>query len=106
MNGMKNAALVLQHQDGREHTRLDGIDKLSAFEYITRSTEAQGSAASFLGYGHRNALTTREISRNSGLNSRDVTRTICSARKQGAPPILSDLGVEFWLADQEEENNG
>ena len=102
MRKTKEAALVLQHQNGSgQQTTLPEFD-MSMQNHITGFAPAQGSAASFLGYGHRNALTTREISRNSGLNSRDVTGTTCYVRRQGAP-ILSGPGVEFWITETKDE---
>ena len=102
MSRTKKAAQVLQHQDGSgQQTTLPGFD-LSMPDHIMTFSPVQGSVASFLRYGRGNALTTREISRISGLSLRDVTRAICFERRHGAP-ILSDPGAGFWLAASEDE---
>ena len=102
MREQEKAAQVLQHQDGSgQQTTLPEFD-LSMPEHIMTFSPVQGSVASFLRYGRGNALTTREISRISGLSLRDVTRAICYERRHGAP-ILSDPGAGFWLAETAEE---
>ena len=85
-----------------QQLRLGGFDNMSDSDFITAFCPKQGSVAALLSKGRDNALTTREISRISGINPRDVTRAICDERRHGAP-ILSDPAVGFWLASNVEE---
>lgn len=85
-----------------QQLRLGGFDNLSDSNSITAFCPRQGSIAALLSKGRGNAITTREISRISGLSPREVTRCICDERRHGAP-ILSDPATGFWLASNVEE---
>ena len=85
-----------------QQLRLGGFDNLSDSNFITAFCPKQGSIAALLSKGRGNALTTREISKISGLSPRDVTRAVYDERRHGAP-ILSDPGAGFWLAETAEE---
>jgi len=99
----KAAPSTCTRGDGNgQQLRLGGFDNLSESNSITAFCPKQGSIAALLTKGRENALTTREISKISGLNPRDVTRAVCDERRNGAP-ILSDPGAGFWLAETAEE---
>lgn len=102
MRAKKEAAQVLQHQDGGgQQITLPGFE-LSEDDYTTAFSPAQGTIAALLPHGRANALTTTELSRITGRKPREITRAICSERRAGAP-ILSDPGAGFWLAEDADE---
>ena len=84
-----------------KQTLLPGI-RFSRTDCITDFKPAQGSVAALLLHGRNHALTTRELSRITGRNHRELTRAICAERRAGAP-ILSDPGAGFWLAESLDE---
>ena len=102
MNSVKNAALVLQHQDGREHTRLDGFDKLLVFQFITRRTETQGVITLRLLRSEVNVLPLGNLENLSGLDRRTICRLIQPERQAGAWVCISNLNGYFWAENKAE----
>ena len=99
----KAAPSTCTRGDGNgQQLRLGGFDNLSESNSITAFCPKQGSVAALLSKGRNNALTTREISKISGLRPRDVTRAVCDEWRHGAP-ILSDPGEGSRLASAAEE---
>ena len=87
---------------GGQQITLPGFETPSGNEFITRFEAAQGTVAGLLPRGRKNALTTRELARITGITPREITRRICAERRAGSP-ILSDTAAGFWLAESTDE---
>lgn len=86
---------------GGQQAVLPGFE-LSAHDFITTFTPAQGTIAALLPHERGAALTTCELARITGQAPRDITKRVCSERRAGAP-ILSDPAAGFWLAADADE---
>ena len=87
-------------EDGSGQMSFEGV-RIPAQDYITAFEPAQGTIASVLHRGRENSTTCREISRITGLDRRQITKTIQQERQSGAP-ILSDPSG-YWIAENEAE---
>ena len=96
----KNAASGGQTGNGSGQILFEGFKPKN--DSITEFEARQGTIASVLLYGCRNAMTAREIARIAGISTRQVTERIRQERAKGAP-ILSDTLHGFWLAEDAEE---
>ena len=87
-------------EDGSGQMSLTGIIR-PIQDYITAFTPEQGTIASILRRGRDNPTTCREISRITGLEQRQITKTIQRERQSGAPILSSPSG--YWIAENEDE---
>ena len=99
-NDQRKAAPVDQTESGSGQVYFEGFDPSEA-DFTIDFQPGQGTVAFLLCKGRKNAQTTRELSRISGLHPREITKAIQQERLHGAP-ILSDSGG-FWLAETSTE---
>ncbi len=90
-----------QTEDGKQ-MHLPEFDTSLIANYITSFIPKQGSIASVLHRGKQNALTCKEISRITGLSTRQITERVCYERRHGAP-IISNPYHGFWIASDVED---
>lgn len=100
MSGKEKAAPGVEARSGSGQVYFEGFDPSEA-DFTIDFQPGQGTIAFLLSKGRKNAQTTRELSRISGLHPRDITKAIQHERLHGAP-ILSDTGG-FWIAETSTE---
>jgi len=91
MNGTKEAAPMLLHQDGQtEPGQLQGQDRVYKHQYSTAATPEQAAhIADLLHPGAENSTPLRDFAALTGWPERDVRRQIEAERRRGIP-ILSN----------------
>lgn len=101
MNKKRKTASSGQTGDGQQ-MHFSEFETSPIENYIRNYEPPQGSIASVLMRGKENAITCKEISRITGLTTRQITERVYSERRQGAP-IISSPYHGFWIASDFED---